>query len=60
MDQVGPLLTAVLAGNLLTALFLYGMHHAFKVKDGREARWSTLGHIFIPLAFLAGGAYLYW
>lgn len=60
MDQIGPLLTAVLAGNLLTVLFLYGMREAFKVKNDRDARWATLGHILLPLAFLFGGVYLYW
>lgn len=60
MDHLGPLLTAVLAANLLTAMFLYGMKHAFSVKHPSDLRWGGFLQMLIPLLFLIGGAYLYW
>lgn len=58
--EVGPLLTAVLGANLLTAMFIYGMVQASKVWSDKDQRLTHILQILVPLAFFGGGVYLYW
>jgi hypothetical protein len=59
MDTIWPMILAVLTGNLLTAVFLYGFVQALKIPSGSPARSSILLCMFIPLLVLAGGFYIY-
>lgn len=59
MEQIWPILTALLAANLLTAMFLYGMWRAFKVRHDHEFTIPNALCIAVPLLFLVGGAWIY-
>lgn len=59
MDQIWPILTAVLAANLLTASFLWGMHRASKIYDIADMDRTTALAIILPGLVIAGGAYIY-
>lgn len=60
MDHLGPLLTAVLAANMLTAMFLFGMKHAFSVRKPSDLKWGGFFQMLVPLLVLIGGAAFYW
>lgn len=59
MDQIWPILTAVLAANLLTASFLWGMHRASKIYDIADMDRTTALAFLLPAFFLGFGFYLY-
>lgn len=53
------ILTAVLAANLLTAMFLYGMVKAFRIGSGEPAPIHVALCIAVPALAVAGGALLF-
>lgn len=57
---LGALITALLAANLLTAMFLFGIRQAFQVQKTSDLSWNAIVQMLVPLLFLAGGAYVYW
>jgi len=59
-DQMWPLVAAVLAANILTAMFLYGMRRAFQIYTADEATWGDLACLLVPLSVIGGGVFLYW
>jgi len=59
-DLTFKLFTAVLAGNLFTAMFIYGMVKAHRMYDWSDVDLVTTLQIIIPAIMVAGGAYLFW
>lgn len=55
MELVLPIMTGVLAANLLTAMFLWGMSRAFKITDDRKLDRATFLALIMPLAFVVLG-----
>lgn len=58
MDQIWPVLTAVLAANMLTGMFVYGLYRARHVQD-EGIDFVTAVSLLGPLFFIAAGFYLY-
>lgn len=59
-DSAVKLFTAVLAANIFSAMFIYGMVKAHRMHDWNEMDFVTGLQIVIPSLMMAGGAYLYW
>lgn len=58
-QSILPIIIAVLSGNLLTAMFIYGVRASMKIYSYEDASFSVLACIIIPMLFLALGAYAY-
>ena len=58
--EMFKLVTAILAANLFTAMFVYGMVQANKVRDEDTMPLWMCGLIGVPLLFVVGGVWIYW
>lgn len=52
-------LGAVLAANLLTAMFVFGMAKAFRINAGDPAPFAVVASVSIPLVIVGVAAYLW-
>jgi hypothetical protein len=59
MDQIWPLMVAVMGANLLTACFIWGMMRARHIFQGDPVDRLTVLAILVPMFYLAAGFYLY-
>lgn len=54
-----PLVCAIVAANLMTLLFCWGMWRARKIMEGDRVDIATLGALLFPLFLVGAGAWLY-
>jgi competence protein ComGF len=59
MNQIIPLALAVLLGNLLTVMLVYGLARGFKIYRDDQLDAGTFWAMFVPIAFMAVGFFLY-
>jgi hypothetical protein len=57
MQDIMPLMTAVLGANGLTVLFIYGAKQAFNYRNADDAPWVVLLAILVPTLVFVGGLF---
>jgi hypothetical protein len=53
MENILPIIAAVVFGNVLSAAFGYGMFRAFQVKSFGELNGAAKACLLMPLAYVA-------
>lgn len=59
MDNFLGLVSAVLAANMMTVLFLYSAWRVRRAGDANASAWE-IGGMIIPMIFAAGGIAYFW
>ncbi len=59
MDTILQITTGVLAANLLTVAFVYGMYWAFRTKSDDHPSYTVYLAILLPALVLIGGIVAY-
>lgn len=57
--QMWQIMVAVLAANLLTAMFLYGAYHAARIYDDRDLKAPVIASLLLPLGIIGLGVIAY-
>lgn len=60
MEQIWPIMTAVLGANMLMVMFLAGLYRCWRWRhDETKIELYAFGALLIPLFYLIGGFYLF-